>query len=223
MGKLIINNIVASKLFLGSTEINKAYIGNTLVYQKSAPNGVYIKRTNNLLYTSDNWDIAWNDEAIGVAVISDSHPDGGFIISKNNADSTKVYGDETLSVTGIITSGDMNTALKDFSGRTNTDNILNQDETYLTAAYFCAGHSFPNGYGGYLGALGEWDIAYQNKPEVDKCMEKIGGVAISTSYPYWASTQASANRAWIFRWSDGVITSGYKSDTYNVRPFKWLN
>lgn len=222
MGKLIINNTVVSKLFLGSTEINKAYIGNTLIYQKGIPNGVYILRTDNLLYTSDNWNTSWNDEAVGVAVISDLHPAGGFLIAKN-ALNAAAWGTNGKTINNIMTTTSIKTAKTDYQGLHNTDQVITQDGSAAVAFNECRGFTFPNGKKGYMGALGEWSIAHQNKAEVDGCLSKIGGDIIKIGY-YWASTQESSSHAFTLGWNagDGGKTSKDSDDLY-VRAFGSLN
>ena len=51
---------------------------------------------------------------------------------------------------------------------------------------------------GYLPALGEWQIAYDNKSQVNSALSKIGGTAIPDSY-HWSSTEFSSYGAWALR------------------------
>ena len=71
----------------------------------------------------------------------------------------------------------------DFAGKSNTDKIIAQLGTgNAPAAEYCSNYIFPNGQKGYLPALGEWQIAYDNKTEIDACMSLIGGTSIYTDY-----------------------------------------
>lgn len=94
------------------------------------------------------------------------------------------------------------------------------------AANYCRQYSFKNGAEGYLGALGEWYQAYQNKSEIDACMSLIGGDPLYDSgisnYWKWSSTQYSATDAWVLDWDDGYINTSTKADSLNndcARPF----
>ena len=100
----------------------------------------------------------------------------------------------------------------------------NSNEQY--AANYCKQYSFKNGSKGYLGALGEWYQAYQNKSEIDACMSLIGGDALYDSginnYWKWSSTQYSAYSAWELDWYNGRINTynkDYSNDNNCARPF----
>lgn len=94
------------------------------------------------------------------------------------------------------------------------------------AANYCRQYSFKNDAEGYLGALGEWYQAYQNKSEIDACMSLIGGDPLYDSginnYWKWSSTHYSADRAWGLVWYNGYLDSDYKNSSiinHCARPF----
>ena len=186
-----------------------------------APSGVYILRTDNMLYTKEMWKTDWNSEAVGVAMVVDNCR---FVISKIQG-SAMAWGGFGTTISGIVTATDENTAKKDYAGEDNTDKIIAQlggsnDE----AASYCRNthNLFPGGRQGYLGSLGEWQEAYNNKSEIDACMSLLGGTAIATDYYHWTSTQYSSRSAWVLAWLYSVVGSSPKSAGYRVRAFAAL-
>ena len=188
-----------------------------------APNGIYVLRTDNLLYSIDNWNTSWNDEAVGAAVISNSHPDGGFIIAKDESNETKTWGKYNRAVSGIMTTESSDIAKTDYDGENNTTKIISQDGSLAEASNYCRDYTFLNGKKGYLGALGEWWIAYQNKDAIDSCLNKIGGTSIKTSGYHWASTQHSSNTSYVLHWVNGEVVPLNKNFKRYVRAFAQLN
>ena len=89
------------------------------------------------------------------------------------------------------------------------------------AAAWCSSYDFGDGTSSYLGAVGEWSLAYTYKDEVDYCMEMIDGLPISTGDYHWTSTQYNKQQAWRFSWANGdadyhpKIYDGYRE----VRAF----
>lgn len=186
-----------------------------------APNGIYILRTDNMLYTKEIWRTDWNNEAVGVAVLSNNCK---FVISKTQG-GLMTWGGYGTTISGIVTTTDANTAKKDYAGKDNTDKIIAQlGASSAPAANYCKNTSglFPDGRQGYLGSLGEWQEAYNNKSEIDACMSLIGGTAIATNYYHWTSSQYSSNYAWFLHWSDGVVLSFNKTTSSQARSFAAL-
>lgn len=187
----------------------------------SADNGIYVLRVNDRLYTSEEWDESWNDEAVGVAVLSDNCK---FVISKTQGD-TMAWGTYGTTISGIVTTTDANTAKKDYAGKDNTEKIVTQlGESNASAASYCRNTSdlFPDGRKGYLGSLGEWQEMYNNKSEIDACMSLIGGTVIPANYYHWTSTQYSSNNAWFLDWLGGGVSSTDKYYPNRVRAFAAL-
>lgn len=87
------------------------------------------------------------------------------------------------------------------------------------AVGWCANYTFKNGAKGYLGACGEWLEAFNNKAEIDACMNLItGGIAIKAPY-YYSSTQYDFYSAWGLTWSRKDVYANSKSIGFYVRPF----
>ena len=204
-----------------------AFRGEIVKYETSSEykkvvlpaNGVYILDTDNNLFTSGEWDTANNDNAVGVAVITDNCK---FVISKTQG-GTMTWGEYGTPISGIVTTTDVNTAKNDYAGKGNTDKILVQlGVSNAPAANYCISTSglFPDGRQGYLGSLGEWKEAYNNKSGIDACMSLIGGTTIAaTDYYHWTSTQHSSFGAWFLDWSDGFVDYDGKDDNGWVRAF----
>lgn len=180
--------------------------------------GVYIQHIDGALYTTDMWTTGGfsNDVANGVAVID---ANASFVIAKTQISSGMAWSSDTSTlVEGILTTKDSTTAKTDYAGAANTALIAAIDTSM--AAYSCANFEFPNGQKGYLPALGEWAVAYNNQTAIDAAMTLIGGTAIS-GYN-WSSTQAIASTAWKLGWSTGNGSMEAKKFDNTVRAFSVL-
>lgn len=181
----------------------------------TAPNGVYVYANDGLLYNPDDWNTANNDSAVGVAVIDDNCR---FAITKgektNVAWSYVLYGTD---VDGLTNYSDSSQAVADFNGENNTAIIREAapNETFgNNAAHYCYKQTISiSGRGtihGYLPALGELQVIYNNKSLVDNTMSLIGGTAIST-YRLWSSTECDLDRTYRLNWDGGYLGRDYKN------------
>ena len=190
----------------------------TVTYAKK-PNGVYIYDNTGTLTAVERWSTANNSSAIGVAVVSDNC---SFVIDKGNPKQHCAWSDYDR-VSEIITTADSTMAKTDYKGEANTTQIINQlGSGNAPAADYCRERSYTvNGVTlqGYLGALGEWQIAYNNKSAIDSALSKIGGTAISTMTYHWSSTQESMYNAWNLRWKDYSVSYDDKTYTILARAF----
>ena len=180
-------------------------------------NGVYIYDNTGNLTTVENWNTSNNSSAIGVAVISDNC---SFVIEKTVAYAIKEWGRRGITISGL--SSEIKT---DYAGESNTTKIIDKLGSRAEAANYCRGKSCTvNGTTlyGYLGALGEWVTAYNNKSSIDSAFSKIGGVGITTSTSHWTSTQSSvypSYDAMRLHWSNGYYVNESKDFGYYVRAF----
>ena len=199
------------------------------VFAKDA--GVYIQHVNGALYTESEWTACGyaNSDANGVAILSETIP--AFVIAKTDADSSKLqWGGYNKTITGIVTTTTKTTALLDYDGIGNTPKIIEQCVGYTSnfvtgapAAEACAAFTFPSGTKGYLPALGEWQVANNNKTAVVSAMMLIGGTAISTIDYYWSSTQYDSIRSWYMYLSGGgFLDTSNKDYKGYVRAFATL-
>ena len=183
-------------------------------------NGVYICDNTGALTDVGSWNTSNNSSAIGVAVISDNC---SFVIEKTVSYSGMQWGGYRTEISGIVTTNDKSIALTDYAGESNTTKIIDQlGSGNAPAADYCRSRSCTvNGTTlyGYLGALGEWQTAYDNKSSIDSALSKIGGTAMSTNYYHWTSTQYSSNHAWILNWNNGLVGGYNKTSSYYVRAF----
>ena len=161
--------------------------------------------------------------AIGVAIIQD---DISFIIDKTNSNLKFGGYNKDLTSTGIVLTTNSTTAKQDFDGYNNTTKIISACSGYTDSSYnitgapaaeYCRGRFSGKGY---LPSLGELNVAYQYKTDVDSMLTKIGGTALTSSY-YWSSTLYSASdNSWILDWNDGSTGNGNRNYTYYVRAFR---
>lgn len=184
--------------------------------------GVYILRTDSKLYTRYEWNKTWNDEAVGVALVTNNC---SFVISLENYQTSMwSRGGVRDEVPGVTTVYDVPIAQADYKGLDNSSAIISfygAGTDY--AAGLCADYMFKNGQKGYLGACGEWYEAFNNKDDINDCISLVGGDSISGDEYYWASTQWSYIFAYVIRWNDKYISAHDKSWEYLLRPFAPLN
>lgn len=188
---------------------------------------VCIADTDGNLYSEEEWTASGkaNDQAEGVCVMRSKS--GGFIIAKEDTSSGSLaWGGYNKKVSEIVTTTAGSEASLDFYGEDNTKKIIEQLSGYASsggaigapAAEACDAYLFPSGESGYLPALGEWIIAYNNKAAVNSVMSLIGGTAIENT-SYCSSTQYSSTRSWCQNWSSGYLADYSKNDAKPVRAF----
>ena len=198
---------------------NQASRSVTMTYLE-IKRGIFILDTDGNLVKRADWNTGNNSKAVGVAVLSDNCK---FVISTTENSSNIQWGGYGTTISNIVTTTDAATAKKDYLGSGNTDKIIAQlGSGNAPAADYCRGVTFKHGKKGYLGSLGEWQEAYNNKAEIDACMSLIGGTAINTSYYHWTSTQYSSGNSWVLYWSDGSVGYFNKGDGDRVRTFAAL-
>lgn len=152
----------------------------------------------------------------GVCVVSGGHI---FTIAPIESPGALIWGEPVLVNYATAMSGEL-AALGDYKGNSNTGFIVSQlNASYLCAPVYCQSFTFPDGSKGYLPSLGEWQIAYSNKAEIDSCMSLIKGIAINSSGYHWTSTQYSDTNAWIFSWNGGFKSNTDKINARLVRAF----
>lgn len=193
---------------------NQASRSVTMTYLE-IKRGIFILDTDGNLVKRADWNTGNNSKAVGVAVLSDNCK---FVISTTENSSNIQWGGYGTTISNIVTTTDAATAKKDYLGSGNTDKIIAQlGSGNAPAADYCRGVTFKHGKKGYLGSLGEWQEAYNNKAEIDACMSLIGGTAINTSYYHWTSTQYSSDTSWVLSWSDGSVGNNGKGRNRRVR------
>jgi hypothetical protein len=93
-----------------------------------------------------------------------------------------------------LTTNNQNVAITDFAGEHNTNELVKVLSS-APAFFACINYIFPNGKGGYMGAVGEWKMCIDNKTAIDNALLKCGG-NIFSKVNYWASTQYGKYHAW---------------------------
>lgn len=195
---------------------------------ESAANGVYVYANNGKLYNPDNWNTANNDNAVGVAVITDN---SRFCIKKGLANSD---GDQSWSVNLSVTDvseltnyTSSATARTDYNGQSNTATIRAASPSEISpsfnAAHWCYSQAITvNGelINGYLPAMGELYDIYNNKSTIENTLSLIGSKTIASLYsdgdPFlWSSTEYGSDYAWGLTWGIGNIYNYDKGTTYD--------
>ena len=185
----------------------------------SAKDGVYIPDVNGKLWKTEDWD--YSVKANAIAVITPEHK---FLIAlrevllamHSNGDDAwedvlhAYYGPEE--------------AITDYDGVGNTKMIVDKLQASSDyAAGWCAAYTFPDGTTkGYLPALGELYLAYQNKKAIDAALLVCGGFSF-TENKYLSSTFFGSDGFyrgfWRVKWRDGFLWSFNLFHEIYVRPF----
>lgn len=203
----------------------------TLLFSKSnipTENGVYIESVDHKFYLTNDWDTA--NTANSIAVVTDAHK---FRISVSNYAKLRMDSysaapwEEYLSgTTNSGTTGYSSTAaLADYSGAVNTQLIVTKYQSSTTyAAGACNAYTFPDGTTkGYLPALGELYLAYQNIGAINSALLACGGTTIPLNAYHWSSTfYGSCGRyrcCWILRLIDGFVYDNSLLYNRYVRAF----
>ena len=185
--------------------------------------GVFIYDTNGNLTKPEEWNTANNASAVGVAVIDENC---AFVIGKE-ASELKVWSINLSGTTasGVTTTSDSNIAKTDFAGEANSVIVRGLTSGETNAFNWAYSNTITvNGTTlyGYLGALGEWQTAYNNKSSIDSALSKIGGTVIVADY-HWTSTQLSATDGWVLYWKNGDVSRGNKGSNLYARAFYHLD
>ena len=168
--------------------------------------GIYICDNTGAFTDVGSWNAANNSSAIGVAVISDNC---SFIIGKTQSNNGIVWSDKLYgtTVSGIVTTENSSTAKTDYAGEANSAIVRGLTSGENNAFNWAYGNTITvsgTTLYGYIGALGEWWTAYNNKSSINRALRKIDGTAMLTEW-HWASTQRSSASAWMLGWNNGVV------------------
>ena len=191
-------------------------------------NGVWIETIEHKYCLPDDWDSKDNTIANSVAVVTDAHR---FRIALQDAPSLMAMNDTPTDPWENYLSGttDPKVANADYNGATNTQNIRTKCQSSTTyAAGWCNAYTFPDGVTkGYLPAMGELQLAYQNKAAIDAALSACGGTVINTGYNYnllstFYGVSGSDRNFFILRWNGGYVGYSRLNIKTYVRAFGTL-
>ena len=160
-------------------------------------NGVWIETIGHKYCLPDDWDSA--NTANSIAVVTDTHSFRFALQGASNMAMSKSYTDPWETYLSGTT--DLGEAKNDYNGAVNTQLIVEKCQPLTKyAAGWCNAYTFPDGVTkGYLPALGELYLAYQNKAAIGAALKKCGGTALVNGY-HWSSTfygsDGNARRCW---------------------------
>ena len=190
---------------------------------EDASNGVYVYANDGLLYEPDSWETGRNDEAVGVAVVTDN---SRFCIKKGLAAKNNIPWSNSLYGTDVP---EISNTSNDYKGLNNSIAIrqtaLSENETN-NAAWYCYSQTISvnnNIIHGFLPSLEELRDAQNNKILINNILNLIDGSEISAIW-CWTSTESSAfpeNSAYVLSWASGSAGNGtnLKTDGLYVITF----
>lgn len=186
-----------------------------------APVGASIYGVDGNFYTADEWTASGkqSSEAVGVAVSDGDH---SFVIHPTAERPSEWSRNETVAVSGVVTTTDQAIAEADFAGEANTAAILAAVEAgtieYAPAAQYAAGITFANGRNGYLPSAGELNLINENISDINTLLTVIDGQTLTTMYTkgYAASTQFDEEKHWCLITYTGELFWSLKAGSANV-------
>ena len=155
--------------------------------------GVYIY-SNSLYYPSSAWNQEWEEQAEGVAIITD---ECRFLMAPN-----PVIGDwgggEFTNVSDLTVIQDWREAKFDYNGRKNTEALLNAKDVMRKVEFTekCYNYDKDNPGKWYQPAAGQMYLIRQNLDEVQRCLSLIGGRKLKANEHYISSTAADGSHLW---------------------------
>ena len=171
---------------------------------EQAPDGVYITTVEGNCWMKDFFSES-HEIARGVAVIRGKHQ----IVVHPNGSSEDIILLESYKRISGKTYDNIEDGLTDFDGMNNTDQLLKLGSQ---AAIYCKsiGHEW------YLPTLGEMQLIFDNKLELDACLAVIGTPLYDGWH--WTSTRFSECSNLVFDWSNGLRFYDYQVSSSRVRP-----
>lgn len=185
----------------------------------SSKDGVYIQDVNGKLWKTEDWDNSVKANAI--AVITPEHK---FRIALREALLAMHSNGDDAWEDILHAYYEPEEAITDYDGVGNTKMIVDKLQASSDyAAGWCAAYTFPDGTTkGYLPALGELYLAYQNKRAIDAALLVCGGFSF-TENKYLSSTFFGSDGFyrgfWRVKWRDGFLWSFNLFHEIYVRPF----
>lgn len=165
---------------------------------EEAPNGVYVYANDGQLYIPDLWNTENNNNAVGVAIITDNTR----LCVKKELDrihNTNNYWSLAMEDTDIPS---ISNSFDDYNGLNNTTiirELSNNEDSTNNFSHYCYSKTITingNEIHGYLPAFGELSDLYKNKSVLDNTLTLIGGKTLSITdetltYYYASSTEHS--------------------------------
>ena len=155
---------------------------NLAVVYEFIPIGIFIQGVSKKLYKYYDWE---NQETPnGIAVLTENCK---FVMALEDAlDDTVAWG----SYTGLIDNCSNASSIADlyYTGKSDTEAIIEHFDGLLPAAKRAKSYKFPNGQNGYLGSNGEWRAVMDNYETVMSLLTLLEVYGYFASR-YWTSTQ----------------------------------
>ena len=155
--------------------------------------GVYIY-CNSLYYPSTVWNKEWEEQAEGVAIITE---ECRFLMAPDPVIGDW-GGDKFTNVPDLMVIQDWREAKFDYNGRKNTEALLNAKDVMRKIEFTekCYNYDKDNPGKWYQPAAGQMYLIRQNLDEVQRCLSLIGGRKLKANEHYISSTAADGLHLW---------------------------
>ena len=208
------------KLYSGSQEIVKAYLGRDVIYENTPPtppgpsgNGVYILYTDGSVSAYDT--LVSGKTPVGPLLITNNvslviHPSAGY--------SKQWSSDTSTVISGVTTTPDGNIAKADYAGAANTAAVIASGLAGSAFTFATTDCVYADGRTGYLPSYGEMEEIRLNETNINTALGLIGGTAlVFSSQSYWSSTQRNKVKAWCWYSDSSGWFSYIKDNNYYCR------
>lgn len=181
--------------------------------------GIFILETDGTMTDPTNWTKSDNSTILGIYVGGENCD---FVMALEGASLSWSLQLNTV-VPGVKSEDGTEPPITDYDGIGNTKKFIAaspNDTERSSAAYYCNNYQFKNGKNGYLFALGEAFVVYDNLTKIIQAYNAIrcSDTAVSLQDGYWTSNQNASNNAWCFQTArqDAIITR--RSEEHFVIP-----
>lgn len=176
--------------------------------------GVYIQATNGKCYTKNEWGEVSGLTPNGIAVITDNCR---FVMALACIENKQIYNNSSV-VPNLTSKPGTNTSYSDYSGKSNTDILIQSygsSSTYAAGA--CVNYVFPNGNKGYIGSHGEWAAFYNNRAGIVDLYNLLGSSIFSFGGNWWTSTYCGLDGSEVYFHVAGIDSGRYLNINNDIR------
>ena len=156
--------------------------------------GVYILETDGTMTEPENWNKGNSSTVLGVFVGGENC---SFVMAPEGEN--RQWSSGSFLYPGVKNESTEDAPINDFDGIGNTKKIIDAlPNDTSNVAYYCNQYEFKNGKKGYLFALGEALLAYNNIDKIKTAYTRLQNITVADSFGlgFWTSNQQGSSQAW---------------------------
>ena len=156
--------------------------------------GIFILETDGTMTEPENWTKSDNSTVLGIYVGGENC---SFVLAPEGEE--RQWSSSSFLYPGVKNESTEDAPINDFDGIGNTKKIIDAlPNDTSNAAYYCNQYEFKNGKKGYLFALGEAILAYNNRDKINTAYTRLQNITVADSFGigFWTSNQQGSSQAW---------------------------